>query len=254
MVELTLIPKSEFDRVATSNLDKWARLSLLADMSRGARSRRSSGRLWSCGIQLLRDGHRYPPVLYRPLNTMQAGINSPDRDIYFSSKGHDVPGLYAVLYSLGVIPEDEFLLLRRYGGLEGHPDVSTPGIEANSGSLGMGISKGRGMAWAKHARGNGGQVFVLTGDGEWQEGQNYEALQAAVQQLVGNLNVIIDHNKLQSDKPVREIIDLGDLNAKLTAFGWHVERCDGHDLPRLDSILQSFPRYVSTQDIDSGHH
>ena len=120
-----------------------------------------------------------------------------------------------MLHALGVIPAERLLKLRRLGGLDGHPDVGVPGIEANSGSLGMGISKGRGMAWAKRFLGRGGRVVVMTGDGELQEGQNFEALQAAAHQRVGNLWVIVDRNELQSDKPTDEILALGDLEAKL---------------------------------------
>ena len=118
-------------------------------------------------------------LLFEELNAADLGWNHPDRDVYFSSKGHDVPGLYAALHALGVIPRERLLRLRRLGGLDGHPDVGVPGIEANSGSLGMGISKGRGIAWAKRYLGRGGRVVVMTGDGELQEGQNYEGLQAA---------------------------------------------------------------------------
>lgn len=89
-------------------------------------------------------------VLYEDtLNFPANDPSHPDRDVFFSSKGHDCPGLYSVLYSKGFIPEPRFLKLRRLGGLHGHPDVSIPGIEANTGSLGMGISKARGMAFAK---------------------------------------------------------------------------------------------------------
>src|SRR5262249_4270547 len=132
------------------------------------------------------------------LTTAQLGWDHPDRDVYFSSKGHDVPGLYAVLHSFGVITTERLLRLRRPGGLDGQPGVRVPGIEANSGSLGMGISKGRGMAWAKTYLGRAGRVVVMVGDGELQEGQNWEALQSAAQQRVGNLTVIVDRNELQS--------------------------------------------------------
>src|SRR5213075_2339245 len=118
-------------------------------------------------------------LLWRELNVAGVGWADPNRDVFFSSKGHDVPGLYTALHGLGVIPTERLLRLRRLGGLDGHPDVGVPGIEANSGSLGMGVSKGRGIAWAKRFLGRGGRVVVMTGDGELQEGQNYEAFQAA---------------------------------------------------------------------------
>src|SRR5437868_10771242 len=150
-------------------------------------------------------------LLWRELNVARLGWEHPDRDVFFSSKGHDVPGLYAVLHALGVVPPEQLLRLRRLGGLDGHPDVGVPGIEANSGSLGMGISKGRGIAWTKRLLGRGGRVVVMAGDGELQEGQNWEAFQAAAAQAIDNLWVIIDRNELQSDRPTEEILPLGDL-------------------------------------------
>jgi len=179
-------------------------------------------------------------LYFRELNTLAKGIADPDRDVYLSSKGHDVPGLYSVLAATEVIPFSQLRRLRRFGGLDGHPEVHIPGIEFNTGSLGMGISKGRGVAWSKRYRNNGGRVFVLTGDGELQEGQNFEALQNAVQQRMHNLHVIVDHNKLQTDKTVHEIIDLGDLEAKFRAFGWYVTRCDGHDFGQLERVFREF--------------
>jgi transketolase len=221
--ELRLIPKSEFDRAGRGDL------SLLADMCRAnaltAVKRAGSGHLGSSFSALDIVVH----LLWRELNVAERGWDDPERDVFFSSKGHDVPGLYAALHALGVVPTDRLLRLRRLGGLDGHPDVGTPGIEANSGSLGMGLSKGRGMAWAKTFLGRGGRVVVMTGDGELQEGQNWEALASAAHQSVGNLWAIVDCNELQSDKRTDEILALRDLGAKLRAFGWHVEACDGHD-------------------------
>lgn len=179
-------------------------------------------------------------LYFHEMNTLAKGLKAPDRDVYLSSKGHDVPGLYSVLTAAEILPEARLRRLRRLGGLDGHPEVHIPGIEFNTGSLGMGISKGRGVAWAKRYDKHGGRVFVLTGDGELQEGQNFEALQNAVQHRLNNLHVIVDHNKLQTDKTVREIIDLGDLEAKFRAFGWHVERCDGHDFAELDRVFKIF--------------
>src|SRR5712691_2312078 len=181
MAQLQLIPQSDFAQVDD--------LALLADMCRSnaltAVKRAGSGHLGSSFSAMDVVVH----LLFEELNTAELGFDHPDRDIYFSSKGHDVPGLYAVLHSLGVIPTERLLRLRRLGGLDGHPDIRVPGIEANSGSLGMGISKGR-----------GGRVVVMTGDGELQEGQNWEALQAGAHQEIGNLVVIVDRNELQSDR------------------------------------------------------
>jgi transketolase len=176
-------------------------------------------------------------LFYKELNTVEVGFNSPERDIYFSSKGHDVPGLYSVLFSLGIISEEQILRLRRIGGLDGHPDVGIIGIEANTGSLGMGISKGKGMAWAKKKLNLKGEIYVMTGDGEFQEGQNFEALQTCIQQKITNLTVIMDHNKVQSDRPVENIISLRDLEVKIRSFGWHVVRINGHDFQEMDKTF-----------------
>lgn len=240
MMKLILVPKEEFERVYSYGLTPEVLLSLCADMNRAnalmAVKRAGSGHLGSSFSAMDIVTHLY----CREMNTLTKGLVSPERDIYFSSKGHDVPGLYAMLYSAGILPVEKILALRRLGGLDGHPDGNIPGIEANSGSLGMGISKGRGMAWAKKHLQHGGRVFVLTGDGEWQEGQNFEALQGAAALGLGNLVVIIDHNKVQSDKEVSQIGPLGDLEQKLQSFGWHVARCNGHDHSALADVFAEF--------------
>jgi transketolase len=237
MVDVTLIPQEEFCRVRESAIDKHEKLALIADMCRAntlaAVKRAGSGHLGSSFSAT----DIVVWLYYQEMNTARLGIHHLDRDVFFSSKGHDVPGFYSVLFSLGILPEEKILKLRRLGGLDGHPDVGVVGVEANSGSLGMGISKGRGMAWAKRWLGRGGEVFVMTGDGELQEGQNYEALQAAVHQKVGNLTVIVDHNKLQTDKEVCQILDVGDIAAKFRSFDWHVVRCDGHDFRQLEQAF-----------------
>jgi len=240
-VELTLIPREELDRARA--LDD---LPLLADMCRAnalvAVKRAGSGHLGSSFSAMDVVVH----LFYRELNTAALGFDHPDRDVYFSSKGHDVPGLYAVLHALGVLPPEQLLRLRRLGGLDGHPDIGVPGIEANSGSLGMGISKGRGIAWAKRFLGRGGRVVVMTGDGELQEGQNFEGLQAAAAHSLGNLWVVVDRNELQSDKLTDEILPLGDIEAKLRAFGWHVATCDGHD---HDELARAFAELRAAGDM-----
>ncbi len=104
----------------------------------------------------------------------------------------------------------------------------------------MGISKGRGIALAKRHSGVGGRVVVMTGDGELQEGQNWEGLQGAAHDRLGDLWIVVDRNELQSDKPTEEILALGDLETKLRAFGWIVETCDGHDHAALRAVFGRF--------------
>ena len=168
------------------------------------------------------------------LHTNELGAD----DVYFSSKGHDAPGLYAVLIALDRLPAESVHRLRRLGGLPGHPDVHATPVPFNTGSLGMGVSKAKGLIAANRAAGRSGQVFVLTGDGELQEGQFWESLAGAVHQHCHELTVIVDHNKLQSDTFVSKVNDLGDLEAKFRAFGWSVARCDGHDGPAVGRAIR----------------
>jgi transketolase len=162
-----------------------------------------------------------------------------DGDRYFSSKGHDAPALYAALMALGRIPFEKLFELRRLGGLPGHPDVlTTPEVVTNTGSLGMGISKARGFVLADRLAGRTGHVYVLTGDGELQEGQFWESLQPTANRALGEITVIVDHNKLQSDTWVDQVSDLGDLEQKVQAFGWATARCDGNDVKAFASMLR----------------
>ncbi|MBN2059272.1 MAG: 1-deoxy-D-xylulose-5-phosphate synthase [Deltaproteobacteria bacterium] len=242
MNSFSLIPKAEFERIRKSDIPQHIKLELIADMCR-------ANTLTS--VKIAGSGHIGSSfsamdivvyLYYKEMNTIELGFNNPDRDIYFSSKGHDVPGLYSVLFSLGILPKEKFIKLRRIDGLDGHPDVSIDGIECNSGSLGMGISKAKGMAIAKKLSRSGGRLFVLTGDGELQEGQIYEALQSAAHHKINNLTVIIDHNKVQSDKRVDEICDLGKLEQKLRSFNWNVSRCSGHDFMQITDVMREFSK------------
>ncbi|MCX7735568.1 MAG: 1-deoxy-D-xylulose-5-phosphate synthase [Candidatus Kapabacteria bacterium] len=237
-MRLKLIEKTEFDRVRPKGKENHLFLQLYADMCRYntlvSVKKAGSGHLGTSFSAM--DIVTY--LYLSELNVLDVGINSPDRDIYFSSKGHDVPGLYSFFYSVGILSEDDILKLRRFGGLDGHPDVSIPGIEANTGSLGMGISKGRGMAIAKKYLGQKGRVFVLTGDGEFQEGQIYESLQATAHQKVTNLTVIIDRNKFQTDMLVNDVNSIDDLATKVSAFGWFVTYCNGHNYRDLERTFE----------------
>jgi len=244
MIEIKLIPEKEFKRVRAADIKKYSKLQLLADMCRANAiatvKRAGSGHLGSSFSSL----DIVTTLYFAEMNITEVGISHPDRDIYFSSKGHDAPGHYAVLYAMGIISEEQFINLRRHGGTHGHPDVSIAGIEANSGSLGMGISKAKGMAWDKKANKARGRVMVMTGDGELQEGQIWESLQTTAHQKINNLTVIVDFNKFQSDKNFKYIIDLGDLESKFKVFGWHVERCDGHDFAALEQVFSKLKGIV----------
>ena len=237
MLKISFIPYGEFKRVLNANIDQYERLRIIGDMCRlnalSAVKRAGSGHLGSSLSSMDINVMLY----FSEMNAIKVGIDNPDRDIYFSSKGHDCPGQYSVLFAAGILSFDQLLKLRRLGGLDGHPDIKISGIEANSGSLGMGISKAKGMALAKKMKGNTGRVFVMTGDGELQEGQIWESLQTAAHQRITNITAIVDFNKIQTDKPVKEITDLGKIEKKFEIFGWHVERCDGHDFSALNKTF-----------------
>ncbi len=234
----TLIEKQEFDRIRNLSMLESLQYALLADMIRvntlTSVKIAGSGHLGSSFSSADLIAYLY----FKALGLSNENLTDPSRNIFFSSKGHDVPGQYAALYALGIISIDQFLRLRRFGGLDGHPDVHISGIEANSGSLGMGISKGKGFAWAKNYLKVGGHVYVIIGDGEFQEGQNHEALLSAVAQDIRNITVIMDHNKVQSDKYVDEIVSLGPLKERLASLGWFVISIDGNDFYDIDYSIK----------------
>jgi transketolase len=165
---------------------------------------------------------------------------SRDADVYFSSKGHDAPALYSLLIAIGKLDFELLPALRQLNGLPGHPDVSTPYIATNTGSLGMGISKAYGMVRANRYTGRRGRIFVMTGDGELQEGQIWESLQPVANEKLSDITVIVDHNKFQSDTAVAAVSDLGPLEEKFRAFGWEVRRGDGHDYRAIRDTLAHF--------------
>jgi transketolase len=236
MIELQYAPREEFSRVLALDADRAAKAALFADL---------------CRINVLymiaRAGSGHIGTSFSSLDLISWIYlhELRDGDVFFSSKGHDAPALYAVLAALGKIPFDKIHELRRLNGLPGHPDVATPSIEANTGSLGMGLSKAKGMLLANRLSGRTGRAFVLTGDGELQEGQFWESLISAANRRQSDLVAIVDHNKIQSDIWVSRVSDLGDLDAKLAAFGWHVTRVDGHD---PSAIAIAFERLAPIRD------
>ncbi len=166
--------------------------------------------------------------------------NEPKKEIsdtYFSSKGHDAPGLYSVLTGLGKLDFNLIHTLRRLHGLPGHPDVGTPYMITNTGPLGMGVSKARGMAIANRTGRKQGRFYVLTGDGELQEGQLWESLQPTANHRFSEITVVIDYNKIQSDIRVKDTSDLRNIEAKFRAFGWAVKRINGHDMKAIKAAI-----------------
>jgi transketolase len=236
---LKYVPFKEFERVLSANIEPVKKTELFAKLCRLNTlymiARSGSGHIGSsfssmdimCWMQL-----------FELRNAFDEEPNGP-RDIFFSSKGHDAPGLYNTWIGLGKLEFDLIHKLRRIDGLPGHPDISTPNVITNTGSLGMGVSKAKGMILANRLNHTEGNVYVLTGDGELQEGQFWESLISAVNNKLYELTVIIDHNKLQSDTLVSSVSDLGDLEAKLSAFGWHVSRCDGNNLSDFSKTLDA---------------
>lgn len=227
--ELCWVGAAECDRLIRENLPAAERASLFADCCRlnvlYMIADAGSGHIGSSFSSL-------DMVSWLHLGFLEEG------DIYFSSKGHDVPGLYAAMIGLGRLPEDLLHRFRRLEGLPGHPDVSTPGIQANTGSLGMGISKAKGMVAAARLKGKrSSRVVVMLGDGELQEGQFWESLISAANDDLHEITAIVDHNKLQSDTLVSQTSDLGDLLAKFQAFGWCATRVDGHDIESFRTRL-----------------
>lgn len=167
-------------------------------------------------------------------------LNELDSDYYFSSKGHDAPGLYSLLIGLGLLDYSLIHKLRRLNGLPGHPDIQTPNILTNTGPLGMGISKARGMVLANRLSGKRGHFYILSGDGELEEGQIWESLQPAANHKFSEITLIVDHNKIQSDTWVEKVSSLGGLEEKFRSFGWEVARCDGHDFAALKKMFSDF--------------
>lgn len=161
-----------------------------------------------------------------------------EKDVFFSSKGHDAPAHYAALIASGDLPFDRIHSLRQLGGLPGHPDVGTPGVYTNTGSLGMGISKAKGAVRARRLVGRGGRVFVLMGDGELQEGQVWESLQSAANETMGEIIALIDRNQIQSDTWTRDVLDYDEVARKFEAFGWETLAIDGHDMEAIGKALR----------------
>jgi len=164
-----------------------------------------------------------------------------DRDRLVLSKGHACPALYAVLAMKGYFPESDLKGLRKINHyLEGHPDVRIPGIDAPSGSLGMGLSQGLGMAMGARYTKRDFRTHVVLGDGDMQEGNTWEAIMAAGHHTMDNLAAILDANKLQGEEFVERQMNYFPVVEKVSAFGWHTIEIDGHDFKQIgDAFMEA---------------
>jgi len=168
-----------------------------------------------------------------------ANPSLPERDRFILSKGHAAPVLYAALAERGFFAKSLLITLRKFKSiLQGHPDMKkVPGVDISSGSLGQGLSAANGMALAGKLDNLSYRVYVLLGDGELQEGQNWEALMTAVHYKLDNLTAFVDYNHLQIDGKIEAVKSLTNLAERFTSFGWHVIEVNGHDFAAIDQAV-----------------
>jgi transketolase len=213
----------------------WIRLSAMT-MNHRARLGHTGGELSSADILA---------TLYfgNILDIDPAQAQWPQRDRFILSKGHCAAAFYSTLAARGFFPVEQ---LRSYmdplSMLNGHPDRNKlPGIEANTGPLGHGLPIGVGAALAARMRHESWRVFVLTGDGELQEGSNWEAAMTAQHYNLDNLTVIVDRNRIQQGDFTEDTIRMEPLAARFAAFGFAVKEIDGHDVVALHHNLMHLP-------------
>ena len=182
-------------------------------------------------------------VLYYELMKVDPGNPRMEgRDRLVVSKGHAGPAVYAALASKGYFPREQLLTLNKIGtDLPSHCDMNhTTGIDMTTGSLGQGFSCAVGVATGSQIKGDGATIYTIIGDGESQEGQIWEAAMFAAHRKLDNLIAFTDCNRMQIDGTVDEVCSLGDLDAKWSAFGWFVQRIDGHDCDAIyDAVLKT---------------
>lgn len=178
-------------------------------------------------------------LYFGELNIDPKNPKMADRDKFVLSKGHAVPALYAALGERGFYEVSEMMTLRQVGSkFQGHPNMNkVPGIEMSTGSLGQGFSAAVGMAIAGKIDKNPGRVYVLTGDGELQEGIVWEAAMQAAHRKLDNLVAIVDMNGLQIDGKVSDVKCVCPVDEKFRSFGWNVINVDGHNFEELTTTF-----------------
>lgn len=179
-------------------------------------------------------------LYFHTLQVDPATPHDPNRDRFILSKGHTACALYVTLALRGFFPQEELTtFLQPYSALNGHPNrVKVPGVETNTGPLGHGLPVAVGMAYAARLSGASWRVFVLCGDGELQEGSNWEAAMSAAQFNLDNLTLIVDHNRLQQGASLKDTVDLDPITDKFKAFGWSVDSINGHNFHELSAAFR----------------
>lgn len=182
----------------------------------------------------------FAALYFNILNIKPEDPEWPERDIFFLSNGHTVPVQYAAMAEAGFFDREELTTLRKFGSrLQGHPERKLlPGLENTSGPLGSGLSQAAGYAYSlQYLEDNPHRfVYVVTGDGELNEGNIWEAAMFAGKYKLGQLIIFIDRNNIQIDGDTEDVMPLEDLRAKWEAFGWHVIEIDGHN---IESIIDA---------------
>ena len=179
-------------------------------------------------------------LCFEEMNVDPANPKWEDRDRFVLSKGHVAPGLYSTLAEKGYFPKEDLKTLRHTGSyLQGHPDMKhIPGIDMSSGSLGQGVSVAVGMAAAGKYDKKDYRVYTLTGDGEIQEGQIWEAAMWAGHRKLDNLVVIVDNNNLQIDGSIEDVCSPYPIDKKFEAFNFHVINIDGNDFDQIRAAFK----------------
>jgi transketolase len=179
-------------------------------------------------------------VLYfHKMNFSSDRLKDPNRDRLVLSKGHAALIQYAALCEKGCFKRDELKTVKTLRGLlQGHPDLTIPGVEAVTGSLGQGLSVAVGMALALRLDKSSARVYAVMGDGEQSEGQLWEAAMAAANFKVDNLTAFLDWNKVQATGATKDIFTIPDLEKKWSAFGWNVINANGHNVEELVSAIE----------------
>jgi len=181
-------------------------------------------------------------LYFHYLNLRPEQPDWPDRDRFVLSKGHANAALAAVLSQAGFFPGsllDDFYGYETLMGM--HPDIKLDGVEMSTGGLGHGLPVGVGMALGARMQGRGFRTVVMLGDGELQEGSNWEAAMAAAHLGLSNLTAIVDYNKIQQSNHVHEVLALEPLADKWRAFGWSVRELDGHNMDEIVTVLDALP-------------